>query len=39
MLSPDDGVGIVLASNWELTDADNEIVYDIMDLVLPLEEN
>jgi hypothetical protein len=27
----------VMASNWELTDADNEIVYDIMDLVLPPE--
>jgi CubicO group peptidase (beta-lactamase class C family) len=37
MLSPDDGIGIVMASNWELTDADNEIVYDIMDLVLPPE--
>jgi CubicO group peptidase (beta-lactamase class C family) len=38
MLSPDEGIGIVMASNWQLTDADNEIVYDIMDLVLPLEE-
>ena len=37
MLSPDDGIGIVMASNWQLTDADNEIVYDIMDIVLPLE--
>lgn len=37
MLSPDDGVGIVMASNWQLTDVDNEIVYDIMDLVLPVE--
>jgi CubicO group peptidase (beta-lactamase class C family) len=37
MLSPNDGIGIVMASNWHFTDADNEIVYDIMDLVLPLE--
>ena len=38
MLSPDDGIGIVMASNWQLTDTDNEIVYDIMDIVLPLED-
>ena len=38
MLSPDDGIGIVLASNWQLTDPDDEFVYDLMDIILPLND-
>ena len=38
MLAPDDGIGIVMASNWQLTDPDGELVYDIMDIVYPLDE-
>ena len=38
VLLPDDGIGIVLASNWQLNDPDSEIAYDIVDIILPLED-
>ena len=37
VLVPDDRVGIVLASNWQLTDAD-EIAYGLLELVLPPDD-
>jgi CubicO group peptidase (beta-lactamase class C family) len=38
VLLPDDGIGIVLASNWQQTDAE-EIIYRIVDLILPPAED
>jgi CubicO group peptidase (beta-lactamase class C family) len=34
VLLPDDGIGIVLASNWQQTDAE-EVIYGVVDLILP----
>ena len=34
VLLPEEGIGIVLASNWQLTDAE-EFVFGILDLILP----
>jgi len=35
VLLPDDGIGVVWASNWQRTHPDGELAYDILDIVLP----
>jgi hypothetical protein len=37
VLLPDDGIGVVLASNWQNTDA-KDIVSGVLDLILSPEE-
>ena len=34
VLLPDEGLGIVWASNWQLTDLEGELAYDILDIIL-----
>jgi CubicO group peptidase (beta-lactamase class C family) len=36
VLLPEDGIGVVLASNWQRTDAE-EIIYGVVDLIFPPE--
>jgi hypothetical protein len=35
---PDDGIGVVWASNWYFTDTDGEMAYDILDIVFPPDD-
>jgi CubicO group peptidase (beta-lactamase class C family) len=38
VLLPDDGIGVVWASNWYFTDTDGEMAYDILDIVFPPDD-
>lgn len=38
VLLPNDGIGVVWASNWILSDTDGEMAYDILDIVLPSDD-
>ncbi len=35
VLLPNEGIGVVWASNWQLTDPQGQLAYDILDIVLP----